>query len=358
MRGVVFTGGRKLELMEFDDPTPDDDGVVIAMKASGFCGSDLHHYRGERGASLLRKDPAWLAEHGLEVGDPIIAGHEPCGIVVEVGRRVDPRQFRKGDRVMVYHYDGCRCCDPCRTGWLQMCDRGSTVYGQTAHGGHAPYMKVPAHALIHLPVDLSFSAGAAIACGTGTAFAALERLAVSGRDTLAVFGLGPVGLSAVQLAAAMGVRCFAVDISEERIRQAREFGAAEAVNSDSADAVEFIMAWTGGKGASVALDCAGVAAARAAAVRCTSNWGRVAFVGVGVGGSVNLEAWPDLMVRQRTIVGHWTFSNTGMARCARFVADHGVDIDRHFSDRWSLDDAEAAYRKFDTQATGKAVFEF
>ena len=153
-----------------------------------------------------------------------------------------------------------------------------------------------------------------------------------------------------------GVRCFAVDISEERIQQARDFGATEVVNSSTADPVEFIMAWTGGKGASVALDCAGIAAAREAAVRCTSNWARIGFVGVG--GSVTLEAWPDLMMRQRTIVGHWTFSYTGMARCARFVADHGIDLDQQFSDRWSLDDAEVAYRKFDTQTAGKAVFEF
>ncbi len=116
------------------------------------------------------------------------------------------------------------------------------------------------------------------------------------------------------------------------------------------------MQWTGGRGASVAIDCAGIAAARQAAVRCTSNWGRIAFVGVG--GSVSLEAWPDLMVRQRTIIGHWTFSDTGMARCVRFVADHGIDIDRQFSDRWKLEDADAAYRKFDTQTAGKAVFEF
>lgn len=356
MRGVVFTGHRGLELMDFEDPVPDYDEVVIEMKASGFCGSDLHHYRGEKGAAFLGKIASYMSERGLAASDPIIAGHEPCGIVAEVGRGVDARSLRKGDRVMVYHYDGCRYCDPCRTGWVQMCDRGSTVYGQTAHGGHARYMKVPARSLIHLPLDVSFTAGAAISCGTGTAFAALERLELSARDTLAVFGLGPVGLSAIQLATAMGVRCFAVDISDERVQQARDFGAAEAVNSSKADPVEFIMAWTGGRGASVALDCAGIAVARQAAVRCTSNWGRIAFVGVG--GSVSLEAWPDLMMRQRTIVGHWTFSDVGMARCARFVADHGIDIDLQFSDRWSLDDADIAYRKFDAQTGGKAVFEF
>ena len=356
MRGVVFTGHRKLELMSFDDPVPGDDEVVLEMKASGFCGSDLHHYRGERGASFRNRSPAFLAEHRLTPDTPIIAGHEPCGVIAEVGKNVDARTFRKGDRVMVYHYEGCGYCDQCRTGWLQMCDKGATVFGHTAHGGHAHYMKVPARALIHLPADVSFSAGAAVSCGMGTAYAALERLELSGRDTLAVFGMGPVGLSAIQVAKAMGVRSFAVDVSDARVSQALEFGASEGVNSRNADPVEAILQWTAGKGASVAIECAGINAARQAAVRCTSNWGRIAFVGVG--GDVSLDAWPDLMAKQRTIVGHWTFSDVGMARCVRFVADHGIDVDKQFSDRWKLEDADVAYQKFDKQTAGKAVFEF
>ena len=356
MRGVVFTGNRQLELRAFDDPVPGDDDVVVEIKASGFCGSDLHHYRGPRGASMMGKSTGFLAEHGLSLDDPIIAGHEPCGAIAEIGKNVDRRSFRNGDRVMVYHYDGCRFCDPCRTGWVQMCERGSTVFGHTAHGGHAHYIKVPARSLIHLPAGISYSAGAAISCGAGTAFAALERLEISARDTLAVVGLGPVGQSALQLASAMGVRSFAVDVSDERADLARQLGAAEAVNSLKVDAVDAIMQWTGGRGATVAIDCSGVAAGRQAAVRCTSDWGRIAFVGVG--GDVTLNVWSDLMVKQRTILGHWTFSDTGMARCTRFVAEHGIDIDRQFSDRWKLEDAEIAYRKFDSQTAGKACFVF
>ena len=356
MLGVVFKGNRTLALQAFDDPVPGDDDVVIEMKASGFCGSDLHHYRGPLGAALMGKSAGFLADHGLALDDPIVAGHEPCGVVAELGRKVDRRSFNRGDRVMVYHYDGCRYCDSCRRGWVQMCDRGSTVFGHTAHGGHAHFMRVPARSLIHLPAEVSYTAGAAISCGTGTAFAALERLEVSGRDTLAVFGLGPVGQSAIQLARAMGVATFAVDVSDERVELARQFGATQALNGSRDDAVEAVMQWTAGRGASVAIDCSGNADARQAAVRCTSNWGRIAFVGVG--GEVTLNAWSDLMMKQRSIVGHWTFSDGGMTRCVRFVADHGIDLDRQFSDRWRLDQAEVAYKKFDSQTAGKACFEF
>jgi L-iditol 2-dehydrogenase len=128
------------------------------------------------------------------------------------------------------------------------------------------------------------------------------------------------------------------------------------VNSAKVDPVEAIMQWTNGKGVTVAIDCAGIAAARQAAVRSTSNWGRIAFVGVG--GDMTLDVWSDLMAKQRTIIGHWTFSDVGMGRCARFVADHGLDLDQQFSDRWQLDDAEVAYQKFDKQTAGKAVFQF
>lgn len=356
MKGVVFTGNRNLELQSFADPRPGPGDVVIEIKASGFCGSDLHHYRGPKGASMMGKSAAFLAEHGLTLDDPIIAGHEPCGVVAEVGQHVDPRLFRPGDRVMVYHYDGCRHCNPCRTGWVQMCDRGATVFGHTAHGGHAPYMRVPAQALIHLPDDIGFLAGSAISCGAGTAYAAIERVGLSARDTLAVFGLGPVGQSAIQFAQAMGVRTLAVDVSPARLETARRFGASEVLQAGTDDVVARVMAWTGGRGADVALECSGSEQARQSAVRCTSNWGRIAMVGVG--GGLSLDVWPDLMVHQRTIFGHWTFSDAGMSRCVRFVADHGIDLERQFSDRWTLEDAEQAYRQFDQQSSGKACFVF
>ena len=95
MRGVVFTGERGLELMQFPDPTPDAHDVVIEMKASGMCGSDLHQYRrpkgGQRAATGFPQNP-----------DPVIAGHEPCGVVLAVGAGVNAKEARVGERVMVH----------------------------------------------------------------------------------------------------------------------------------------------------------------------------------------------------------------------------------------------------------------
>ncbi|MFC8386998.1 zinc-binding dehydrogenase [Nocardia sp. NPDC057272] len=349
MRGVVFNGDRDLEIAEFDDPSPGPDDAVVAMKASGMCGSDLRFYRAAPGAAL--------AAFGLS-GDTggIIAGHEPCGIVVALGANVDQRAVRVGDRVMIYHYDGCGYCDRCRTGWTQMCQRGATIFGATAHGGHADFIKVPARTLVPLPDDVSFTAGAAISCGTGTAFGALRRLNLDACDTIAIFGQGPVGLSAVQLAAAMGAEVIAVDVQADRVTRAMEFGVAHAIDSSSADPVAAIKELTAGAGVSCALDCSGAPVARVAAVKSAAQWGRVAFVGEG--NDVTLDVSPDIIRKQLTILGSYTFSLTGQADCARFVAAHGLDVDRLFTDRWNLADAAQAYTEFDKQAGGKAVIEF
>src|SRR5258705_5094841 len=177
MRGVVFLGGRKLELREFPDPTPGPGEVVVAMKASGMCGSDLHPYRAVGNAA------AALGLGGQ--GGPVVAGHEPCGVVHARGAGVTEAQAPIGARVMNHHYKGCGQCKHCRVGWSQLCRKGITVFGATGDGAHATYMKVPARTNVPLPEDLSFEEGAAVSCGTGTAYRALNRLDFPGRAHLA-----------------------------------------------------------------------------------------------------------------------------------------------------------------------------
>lgn len=346
MHGVTFLGERKLELAEFPDPTPGPRDVIVAIKASGMCGSDLKSYRASGGGS---------AALGLgKVSGPIIAGHEPCGVVAAVGSAVDERTARVGDRVMVHHYSGCGTCRHCRTGWTQMCAGGSTVYGTTGHGAHAPYMKVPAGTLVPLPDELSFVTGAAISCGTGTAYQALRRIHLAGGDTIAVVGQGPVGLSATQLATAMGARVVALDISAERLARAKDFGADALINPKSDDPVAAIKALTHGAGADLTLDTSGTPEGRSVAVRAARTWGTACFVGEG--SDVTIDVSPQMLRKQLTIAGSWTFSTSGQADCARFVADRKVDVEHLFTDRWSLDQADAAYKLFDRQTSGKGVF--
>lgn len=349
MRAAVFMGDRELELMEFPDPTPGPGEVVLEMKASGMCGSDLKFYRAPKGGGT--------AALGLgNLSGPVIAGHEPCGVVAAVGPGVPENVARIGDRVMVHHYKGCGVCNHCRVGWSQLCAGGIVVYGATGHGAHAPYMKVPASTLVPLPDELSFATGAAISCGTGTAYGALKRMNLTGSDTIAVFGQGPVGLSATQLAAEMGARVIALDVEPARLARARDFGADAVVNPAKDDPIKAIKGLTHGEGASMTLDTTGVAEARAQAVRSARTWGTVCFVGEG--GNVTLDVSPDMLRKQLTIIGSWTFSTVGQAECARFIADRKVDVDHLFTHRWRLDQAVEAYRLFDQQKDGKGVFLF
>ncbi len=337
MKAVVFLGDRKLELMDYPDPTPGPGEVVLEIKASGMCGSDLHKYRAPKLEKLN------------------IAGHEPCGIVAAVGEGVLEAQAKVGDRVMDHHYSGCGVCKHCREGWSQLCLDGTTVYGSTGDGAHAKYMKVPAHTLVKLPDALSFKTGAAISCGTGTAYGALKRLDLAGDETIAIFGQGPVGLSATQLAKAMGARVIALDIGAERRELATKFGADETIDPRSAnDVVSAIRDLTGGEGSHKSLDCSSSSEARAATVRCIRTWGTACFVGEG--GDVTIDVSPDMLRRQVTLVGSWTFSKNGQADCADFIAERGIDIDSLFTHEFTLDQAEEAYKLFDTQTTGKGVF--
>src|SRR5215469_16542764 len=306
MRGVVFTGDREIELMEFPDPTPEPGEVVVEMKASGMCGSDLHQYR--------RPKSGGESIGGLPVNpNPVIGGHEPCGVVAAIGPGVSEKMARVGQRVMVHHYKGCTVCEHCRSGWSQLCQEEPVlVYGNNAHGGHAKYLKVPAFTLVPLHDELSFAAGAAISCGTGTAYGALDRLS-----------------------------------------RAKEFGAWETVNPRSNDPVGAIKDLTHG-GADFTLDTSSQPEGRIAAVRSAKVWGTVCFVGER--NNVTIDVSPDMLRKQLTIIASWTFSWQGQADCARFCVERKVDVDRLFTHQWKLEQAEEAYRLFDTQTTGKGVF--
>ncbi len=348
MRGIVFLGNRQLELREFPDPAPGPGEVVLEIRASGMCGSDLKFYR------AAGNEAAALGLGGT--GGPVIAGHEPCGVVAAVGPGVSEADARVGDRVMNHHYTGCGRCAHCRVGWSQLCPHGFVVFGVTGDGAHARYMRVPARTNVPLPDELSFEEGAAVSCGTGTAYGALKRLDISGRDTLAVFGQGPVGLSATMLGVAMGARVIAVDIAPERLALAKEMGAEAVVDSREADPVAAIRQLTRGEGAPATMDCTGIAEARVAAVRSAATWGRVALVGEG--GATTFDISQDLIRKQLTLVASWTFSSVGQWECARFVADRKIPLRRLLTHRFRLEQAADAYRIFDTQTTGKGVFVF
>ena len=335
MKGVIFTGDRTLELRDLPEPEPGHGEVLLKMMASGMCGSDLTRYR--MPASDL------TTFH--------VAGHEPCGVVAEVGAGVT--EVSVGDRVMMHHYTGCNTCSMCRIGYNQMCLSGSVVYGTGADGGHQDYLLCPAYTCVKMPDALPFDQGAAVACGTGTAFHAVKRLALSSVDTVAVFGQGPVGASATLFAKAMGARAIAVDVVPERLELAAELGADTVIDASRDDAETVIRAMTGGEGADATLDATGIPQVRNDALNSVRNWGRVCFVGEGNPTSFDISG--QIIHRQLTIYGSWTFSLSGLDEAARFVVDRDVPLDKLITHHYSLDQAEEAYELFDTGRTGKPI---
>jgi threonine dehydrogenase-like Zn-dependent dehydrogenase len=154
----------------------------------------------------------------------------------------------------------------------------------------------------------------------------------------------------------MGAQVIALDTNDQRLARAREFGAAHLVNpTRTNDVAQAIRDLTHGRGAHLSLDASSSPEARAQAVRCVRTWGKACFVGEG--GTVTLDVSNDLLRRQVTLIGSWTFSTVGQAECARYIADRGLgpDVDRLFTHRWKLEQAKEAYELFDRQSDGKGV---
>src|SRR3954447_24845972 len=215
MRGVYLPGNREVELRDVPDPTPGHGQVVVRMRASTICGSDIRAiYREHLGT-------------GAEAYRGVVAGHEPCGEIVAVGP--DCRRFGVGDRVILYHIAGCGLCAECRAGYMISCmSPRRAAYGWQRDGGHADLLLAEESTCVPLPDGLSFVDGACVACGFGTAYEALCRVAVSGRDALLVTGLGPVGLAAGLLAGRMGSRLrIGTDVDQSRVDLAVAIGAVD-----------------------------------------------------------------------------------------------------------------------------------
>lgn len=250
MKGVYLPGNSTIEFRDYPIPEPGHGQVLLKMKASSICGSDIRAIYREH----LGKGP--------EGYRGVIAGHEPCGQIVKCGPGV--KLFSENDRVIVYHISGCGLCEDCRQGYQISCTgEERAAYGWQRDGGHAEYMLAEEADLVFLPEPLTYVDGALCACGFGTAYEALERVKVSGTDSVAVVGLGPVGLAVLMLAKAMGAtKLVGVDAVQERVEMAKDLGLADETFIADAYSLDKIWITTDGHGAEVTVDCSGNAEGR------------------------------------------------------------------------------------------------
>lgn len=330
-----------MEMREVPVPVPGSGQVLVAVRASGICGSDLRAiYREHLGS-------------GPEAYKGVVAGHEPAGEIVEAGPEC--RRFSVGDRVALYHIAGCGLCSDCRSGYMISCTSPlRAAYGWQRDGGHAEYLLAEESTCVALPDELSYLDGACVACGFGTAYEAVSRGDVSGRDSVLVVGLGPVGLAAGLLAHALGAdRVIGVDASAERTELAVSLGAADAAVAPGPDAVEEVMAQTQGMGCEVAVDCSGATAGRSLALSATRRWGSCVLVGEG--GRLEIDASPMLIHPQRTVIGSWVTSIGRMEELVERLVRWDLHPDKTVTDRFPLAEATDAYALADTGRRGKVA---
>ena len=344
-RGVVLLGDRHLEIREKPVPEPTGDEVLVRMKASGICGSDLHGLYQRSRAEM----DAWRQRLG---GQWWFSGHEPCGVVEAIGSTVT--QVRPGDRVLIDHVIACGTCKYCRTGQQFHCTNRRLSLGFGIDGGHADFVLTRDRSCVRMPDHLSFIDGAYISCAASTSFRVTQRLGVSGLDTVVCYGLGPVGLSGLVFARAMGARVVAVDVVPERMALARELGAWQVIDARQQNPVAAIRELTDGQGAEVAIDYSANPQARNNALDCVGIYGRVAFVGEGNQTTFNIS--PQIIHKDLTIIGSWVYGTATLYEISEFIKRHHIDLGRLVTHTFRLEQAEEAFRLFDGATTGKLVF--
>jgi D-arabinose 1-dehydrogenase-like Zn-dependent alcohol dehydrogenase len=293
MRAAVMEAIRQpLVVRDVPDPTPPENGVVVRVEANGICRSDWHIWTG---------DWTWL---GVGVALPHVLGHEFCGVVEEVGP--DVTRWHRGDRVLVPFSMGEGTCEWCRSGHHNVCDTLLTpgVVSWGGYGRRAPVAFADVN-LVPLPESVGFVEAASMGCRYMTSFHGLvDQARIAAGEWVAIHGCGGIGLSAVQIASALGANVVAVDVADDKLAFAKELGAVATVNAKDQDPAGPIFEITRG-GAHVSVDALGIATTCRNSVNCLRKRGRHLQIGLTSSAEQGEVALPiDLIVlKEATIVG-------------------------------------------------------
>ena len=341
MTAVVCVGDRKVEVRQLPVDTPGPDEIRIRVMASAICGSDLHQYRQS-------------ADERAKLGFSRFAlGHEPCGVVESVGPGVTHPKV--GDRVVVYHLPGCGHCEHCRRGEPGFCPE-IKGFSRFRNGGDAEYMVLPARNSLPLPDDFDFEEGALLACNVGTAYGAARKAGASGDITLAVFGLGPVGLYCVMVARAFGAHVIGVDVQPTRLELAAKTGANAVATATAPDLQDQLRAFGDGKGVHAAIDTSGSPAGRASAIDALRVHGT--FVEVGVGSDPTIRPSRQIQGKELTLKGSWIYKLYEWEDLLAFTRRHKLPIKSLVTHRVRADAAIDAFKLADAATAGKIMFDW
>jgi D-arabinose 1-dehydrogenase-like Zn-dependent alcohol dehydrogenase len=279
----LVQAGRPLEMQEIPVPAVGERDVLIKIRAAGICHSDVHYRAGRSAVGNL----------------PQTLGHEISGVVEAAGSQVT--RFQAGDRACVHYQASCGQCYYCSRGQEQFCHKGYMI-GKHADGGYAEYIAVSERNVMLLPAEISFEHGAAMMCSSSTSFHALRKARLQPGETVAVFGAGGLGMSAIQLARGMGaLDVYAVDINPEKLELAASYGAIP-VNAATGDPVAELRRLTGNRGVDVALELIGLPLTMRQAVLALGVFGRAVLAGV-TDKPFEINGYYDLIGKEAEVIG-------------------------------------------------------
>jgi propanol-preferring alcohol dehydrogenase len=298
--------GRPLEERDVTIPTPGARDVLVRVKAAGICHSDAHYRAGRSRVHPL----------------PMTLGHEVSGVVEKVGAEV--RRLKPGDRVCLHYMATCGDCGYCNQGTEQFCESGAMI-GKYRDGGFAEYILMPARSVFPLPAEIPFEQGAVMMCSSATSLHALNKARLKAGETVAIFGMGGLGFSAVQLARVFGAGdVFAVDIKPAKLELARRLGATP-IDAAKTDPVAETKRLTGGRGVDVALELIGLPQTMQQAVKSLAIQGRALLVGI-TEKSFEIAPYTDVLNKEAEIIGVSDHLASELPSLIEFVRQRKLDL--------------------------------
>ena len=287
-----------LQVKEFDIPTPGGSQVVIKVKATGVCHSDLHLWEGgyDLGDGTFMK----VTDRGVKY--PVTPGHEIVGSVHQVGPEV--KGVSVGDNVLVYPWIGCTQCSACKTGNENLCDTPKSL-GIFQNGGYAEYVLVPSYKYLAPVSGIDLDGAASLACSGLTAYTAIKKANVDSPEFIVIIGAGGLGLMGVQIASAItGAKIICVDLDDEKLKTAKEMGAHFTLNSKDSETSQKILSICNEKGADSVVDFVNAPPTAKLGLSILRKRGNLVLVGL-FGGSIDLSL-VTIPLKAITIQGAYT----------------------------------------------------
>ncbi|MHA1333556.1 MAG: alcohol dehydrogenase catalytic domain-containing protein [Candidatus Odinarchaeia archaeon] len=327
-----------LEVKDVEIPKVNKNEVLVKVKACGICHSDLHFIYGDRPTGKL----------------PIILGHEAAGIVEEVGEEVT--DFSKGDRVAINYYFTCGKCPYCRAGLENLCEH-IIRFGMDVDGAYAEYTKVPARSLAKIDPEVSFEEAAVATDAVATPYHALKdsgNLRIN--DTVAIYGIGGLGINAVQIAHISGARVIAIDIVDEKLDLAKQLGADETINAKNEDPVEKIMTLTNNKGVDLAVEFIGLPKTIVQAINSVKRSGRAVLVGFS---PRDIQVNPtELILKEVSIKGSRGLLHRTLIEVLTLVKEKKINLKPVITNIFSIDEINEGISQLREGKTIRSIVKF